>query len=141
MYASYPPKSRLAIRLVLTVAWLLISMGGLSAALMGPKTVAIEVGVPVLVGAGFIIALAGTVAAAGIVLGRYRLEWTASWFAGGGMIPYVAAVWWLTVTSSPTRLTQALLLTALLAFVTLRSIMCSAHATLMRSISAGPVEV
>lgn len=81
----------------------------------------------------------------GVVSNRYPLELVAAWFASGGIIIYVATVWYFVFSGTPTRLQQAAYLTALFGFYLFRLADCSAHAEKQRAIhekvrlNTGPV--
>lgn len=132
MFSTMPKWNRVWIRCTLSLAWLLIAVAGVAMWFDTPMTIVREVGETVTNSAGLALAAASGVAAFGVVADRYRFEWSAAWFAAAAIVPYVITVWWLVFTESGSRTTQALFMSALLVFITLRAQFCSAHAAKLR---------
>lgn len=132
MYSGLPRRQKNLIIVTLTAAWLLVAAVGFSSAFLSPRTVAAETGSLMLLCSGITVMVSAVVAALGVAFGRYRWEWVASWPASAGYVPYVITVWWLVFSESGSRLTQAFSVTALLVFIILRSLLCSAHAAKLR---------
>lgn len=136
MFSHLPRRHRAIIRSTLSVAWLLTAAGGGAAILWTPTTIESELGTRLTHFWGAVAAVASIVAFLGVVLDHYRMEWAASWFASGGISLYAGVLWWLVSTGSETRLTQALLITALLVHTLNRAVSCAAHAARLREHSA-----
>lgn len=141
MFSHLPRRHRAIIRSTLSAAWLLTAAGGGSAILWTPVTIESELGTYLTYFWGGVAAIASVVAFFGVVLDRYRLEWSASWFASGGITLYAGVLWWLVFTGSETRLTQAFLITALLVHTLNRAVSCAAHAARLREQSAETGEI
>lgn len=133
MYRHFPRRHRVTIRATLATAWLLAGTGGATALALPPQTVVAEIGNPLILFWGGALCLSSLVAGFGAIFDRYRFEWAAAWFAFVGMAPYVIAIWALVITSVPSRLTQALLATSLMAMFALRGVTCGAHASRLRA--------
>lgn len=133
MLTLLPRRYQLAKRLTLALAWLAFAGGGLAALTREPVTIAAELGSVATFLWGATVFVSGAVAAAGVALSLYRLEWVAAWLACAGFAPYAATVWSIALTSTGTRLSQAFFITTLLAFCALRGISCGAHASRLRA--------
>lgn len=132
MYSGLPRRQRRLVKVTLAAAWVLAGAGGLSAIIVSPNTIVAELGILVVFGWGSIAAVSSVIAALGVLFKRYRWEWWASWFASAGIVPYVGTVWWLVFAGETTRLTQAFLVSSLMAFFALRAQLCAAHAAKLR---------
>lgn len=133
MLSSYPRRDRILLRATLASAWALVALGGVAAIFFTPTTIENELGTYLTYVWGGIAAIASIVAAIGVLADRYRLEWAAAWFAGGGLAVYAGVVWWLVATGNQTRLTQALLVSALILHTAYRALSCAAHARKLRA--------
>ena len=132
MYAALPPAWRWRMKATLSLAWGLISGGGIAAICAAPNSVVREWGpIPLGIGA-LVLVIAGVLAILGLVLNRYRWEWLAAWLAGIIFSPYVVTIWYLEFTSPANRLTAAFFNTALLVCILSRSFSCAAHAAKLR---------
>jgi hypothetical protein len=134
MYSGLPMPHRAAVKTSLATAWLLAGGAGLSAIIFPPVTIVAGLGGPMTAVTGCALAAAAFTAALGVVMARYRWEWLASWVASAALAPYAATIWALVFTGEPTRETQALLASSLLAFFITRSVLCAAHAAKLREV-------
>lgn len=136
MYSYLPPRQQVFIRIALSSAWALTAIGGMAALLFPPPFVLdlLELSRGV---AGATLAVTASLAAVGVAFDRYRLEWVAAWFSAAALAPYTLVYWYSVFTVDITRMSAALLLTALLAFYVARAIMCSAHAERLRMLHEG----
>lgn len=134
MLSGMPRRNRIGIRISLTTAWMLVGAAGIAMWFDTPMTIVREVGETVTDSAGLAMGAAAFVAALGTALDRYRLEWSAAWFAAMSIVPYVITVWWLVFSESGSRTTQAFFMSALLVFIVLRAQLCAAHAAKLRAL-------
>lgn len=144
MYSFLPQPQRFFVRFALAASWGLSALGGATTLVWAPETTSHEIGAFLPVIWGTLIFAASVAAAAGVSIDRYRIEWIAAWFAGSGFILYAGTLWWVALVETPTRLPQALFLTALLVHTLLRAVMCSAHAARLRakvSIDTGGIKL
>lgn len=116
----------------LVAGWLASTGTGLSAALNPTSATLVQMGPlwATVMGAG--VAIASLVAAYGIIVNEYRLEWVAAWVAAAAFVPYVVTVWSLTVLMNASWLTAAFITTTALAFFVSRALLCAAHAAKLR---------
>lgn len=133
MYSSFPKNDRIRIRVALSLAWGFVAFGGLSG-VFAPTAFQLDVGYVIPIFSSLIIAVFATVAAIGVALNRYWMEWVAAWPSLGGVFGYSIYVWYLSFTSGNLRFQAAALLTALLFFFVYRIVANSAHAKKQRSI-------
>ena len=133
MFTNMTLRHQAIIRSTLTLAWLTAAGSGLSALIFSPRTIIYELGAVLTMSSGALCLVFSLIAAFGVAFNRYRFEWFASWMAAAGIAPYLLSVWAFVFTGSPTRLTQAFMLTSLLVFMVLRAEFCAVHAQKLRT--------
>lgn len=133
VYSSFDRRDRIAIRSALVGAWLFVALGAVGGVWLTPATVAEEIGSLAAVSA-WIALVSAAAAMVGVLANRYWMEWVAAWFASLGLSVYSVGVWYIVLTSTPTRLQQAAYVTALIGFTVVRIAMNSAYASKQRKI-------
>ncbi len=134
MYSGLPPRERRAVQASLVAGWLSATGAGLSAAFNPTSTTLVAMGPVIALIMGAILSVSAVVALVGVVWGRYRLEWVASWTAAAGFVPYSITIWSLTITENASWFTAAFISTVSLAFYVSRAFLCAAHAAKLRLI-------
>lgn len=135
MFTGLSSRLRLMIRLAISAGWLLAAGGGVSALFVMPNPIIEMWGHPFRVAWAVMLGVAGLVAALGVTLDRYRLEWGASWFAAAAAVPYAMTLWLLFFYGEPGRITGAFFMTGLISAMIARALLCSAHAEKLRTAS------
>jgi hypothetical protein len=134
MYSSFARGDRIAIRSALAAAWGFTALAGGGGVLIDLGSIVEHVG-PVLPAVSSAIVLVfATIAAVGVVVNRYWMEWAAAWFVSGGVFVYVVLLWYLVYNGSDGRFQTAALLSGMLCFFAYRIIACAAHARKQRTI-------
>ena len=87
------------------------ALGGMAAIFWTPVTIQAQLGGMTYVWA-LILLFGGLLAFGATLTQRYLIEWPATYMVATGVILYLVALWGITATGSPSRLTQALLVTA-----------------------------
>lgn len=119
-------------RVLRATRYIVIVLAGVAALVLTPRTI------EGALGAGFTllwssVAFVGSVLAAyGTLANRYRIELSAIWLVAGGVSAYGVTVWALAFTTTPTRATQALLVTALVLGLCARGVSLSRRAAVVR---------
>jgi len=133
MYSSLPTTSRRLVKGALSVAWSSAGGAGLSSVLLSPVSFVRELGLTwtLVFGAG--LAVAAAFAVVGVLGGRYRWEWIASYLASACMVPYAVLLWGTVALGRETTMPQAFIASALVAFFLLRGFLCAAHAAILRT--------
>lgn len=133
MYNQMPPKYRKRYRVALTIGWLLAAGAGASTLIVEPLLLAgIESYLRYAAGAGLVTF--ATLAGLGVMLNRYRLEWSAAWFSASVIAPFTGIYLWSAVSAAPGRWPVTFLLASLLAFFVSRAFACSAYAEVLREL-------
>lgn len=112
------------------------ALGGIASLIMTSMEPPTALSVTGLI-AAIALASMASIAALGVAINSYRLEWVASWFAATALAPYALVYWYTVFTENFGRLSSAFLLTALVGFFVTRAIMCSAHAERLRLLHEG----
>lgn len=118
-------------RVMLVLAWLSAGVAGATLAL----TEGILVGViePARIVAGAGVSVSTTAAALGVLFGKYRWEWGASWLASASLVPYLILFLAAIAHTVGPRLPVAFLMASLIFFFMSRAMACSAHAKKLRA--------
>lgn len=134
MYSALPTRDRVTIRAFLTLAWALTSIGGAGGVLMDLSPFSQQVGPLIPLICSLVVMVFGVLAALGVALDRYWVEWASAWFVAGGIVAHSVFLWIFVFAGHWERLQNAALLSALLFFYAYRIATCAAHARKQRHI-------
>jgi hypothetical protein len=110
---------------------MLTGVGGVAAALFPPPT-AFDVIDQLRTIFGIILMGTTFLAATGVILDHYRLEWVAAWFSTAAFTPFVFIYFWYALNVDMSRIAAACFLCALGISALSRAIFCTAHAAYLR---------
>jgi hypothetical protein len=136
MFSHLPPRQRTFVRVALSSAWGMSALAGASSLIVAPGWTLGVLAVTTVI-AGIALASMASLAALGVILNRYRMEWVAAWFSAAAFAPHVLAYWYSVFAVDLERLSPAFLMTALVGFYMSRAIMCAAHAERLRLLHEG----
>lgn len=97
-----------------------IVLAGVAALIFTPRTIEGALGEGLTLAWSIVAVVGGILAALGAAADRYRVELAAVWLTAGGVSAYAVTIWGLTLAETPTRSTQALMVTALVLSLWLR---------------------
>ena len=132
MYSQLTLKDRIKVRSALAFTWFALAGAGFGGAFLTPQTVAAEQGDLIPIISSVVILIASLIGFFSSILNKWQIEWIASWFAAAGLIVYVSTIWFITFTTTPSRLQQAFVLTAAIGFILYRIAFCATHARKLR---------
>jgi glycerol-3-phosphate acyltransferase PlsY len=131
MFSHLTPGYRFAVQALLAGAWATAGAGGLAATLLPPPTF-FDFADTARSVCGAILLATSLIAATGVILNQYRLEWVAAWFSAAAIIPAAIIYTWYSVVDNSQLTASSIWLDALTLCIVLRAVMCGAHAANLR---------
>lgn len=130
---QYPVRWRGILRVTRATLYLALIIAGLFGVVMTPLTIAGTIGEPLTYWWAALLFSGATVAFAGVIMDRYRVEWLALWPAVGGASLYAFTVWTIWLSGEWGRGVQAMLVSGLTIAVTYRALELGAYAAKLRA--------